>query len=144
MPVRAERQAHGGEVGVDALAVHRVGGRAASPEGPFKAAGGGEHADAAAAGVAREVDGKEGELAGEVRVLEGKRAADPAVARPTRRACMELARAAAKGIGHSDHRTRAAAAAYTGHTRAACRSWRPLQGARQGSTGAAASTKKRR
>jgi hypothetical protein len=41
---RAERQAHGGKVGVNALAVCRVGGgagEAASPEGRFKAAGGG-------------------------------------------------------------------------------------------------------
>ncbi len=61
-----ERQAHGGKVGVDALVVCRVGGgagKAASPEGPFKAAGGSRRACAAEAGVACEVNGKEGELA---------------------------------------------------------------------------------
>jgi hypothetical protein len=41
---------------------------------------------------------------------------------------MDLARAAAKGIGHSDHWTRAA---HTGHTRAACTGWHPLQGSRR-------------
>ena len=77
---RAGRQAHGGEVGVEALAVCRVGGgagKAASPKGPCKVAGGSGRAGAAAAGVVAKSTAK-GELAGQAlgsdwRVQDGDR-----------------------------------------------------------------------
>ena len=71
---RAGRQAHGGEVGVEALAVCRVGGgagKAASPKGPCKVAGGSGRAGAAAAGVVAKSTAK-GELAGQARAAIGE------------------------------------------------------------------------
>ena len=70
---RAGRQAHGGEVGVEALAVCRVGGgagKAASPKGLCRVAGGSGRAGAAAAGVVAKSTAK-GELAGQARAAIG-------------------------------------------------------------------------